>query len=278
MILAVAALAAVMLPDGRAFALRCSGSGRPTVVFESGWGADGRAWDGVRARLRDVRTCAYDRAGSGGSAPAPGRRGPAEIAADLWAGLRAAGERGPFLMVGHSAGGVYVRAFRAAHPRSVSGMVLVDSSALNQGSWMGLPTDAAAFSGVAVRSRACLDAALLERPVEDAALPGRCTVGGDPPRVWAARLAEISALAEPTPAERVADAAGFADMPVTTLTAGRGLASPARARWFALHASIAGRSTAGDARLVEESGHLMMRDAPDAIVEAVRAVAAKAAR
>jgi hypothetical protein len=85
-------------------------------------------------------------------------------------------------------------------------MVLVDSSALNQGSWMGMPNDTAGFAAVVARSRACADAA--ERPAAEAGLAAALRGDGRSGARWAGRLAEISALAEPTAAERTADAAG----------------------------------------------------------------------
>jgi hypothetical protein len=54
-------------------------------------------------------------------------------------------------------------------------------------------------------------------------------------------------------------------MPLVTLTAGLGSTQPDGARWFALHEEIAARSTAGEARLVPDSGHLMMRDQPGSV-------------
>jgi pimeloyl-ACP methyl ester carboxylesterase len=80
-----------LLPDGRVLHFVCSGQGAPTIVFESGFGATGQAWNKVQPALsRDQRACSYDRAGSGQSDPGPFPRDGAAIAKDLDQGLRAA--------------------------------------------------------------------------------------------------------------------------------------------------------------------------------------------
>ncbi len=117
---------AVPALDGRHLSLDCRGSGSPTVVLEAGMGMDARSWGPVFPRLAaTTRTCAYSRANRAGSDPR-GRHTVAEAAADLRAALAAAGERAPFVLVGHSLGDVYVRVFAAARSGEVAGLVLLD--------------------------------------------------------------------------------------------------------------------------------------------------------
>lgn len=71
--------------------------------------------------------CAYDRAGRGWSEPATGTQDGAAIARDLSALLAASGNPGPYVLAGHSSGGVYVRFFAAAYPNEVAGVVLLDA-------------------------------------------------------------------------------------------------------------------------------------------------------
>ncbi|MFH1474949.1 MAG: alpha/beta hydrolase [Chloroflexota bacterium] len=117
---------AVPALDGRRLYLDCRGEGAPTVVLEAGMGMDARSWGAVFPALADVtRTCAYSRANRWGS----DTRGPHTIgaaAADLRAALAAAGEDPPFILVGHSLGDVYVRAFAGPYRDDVAGLVLVD--------------------------------------------------------------------------------------------------------------------------------------------------------
>ena len=123
----------VQLPDGRRVFMTCEGRGSPTVLLESGYRSAARAWDKVMPMIgRYARVCAYDRAGYGRSDPGPLPRDGAATARDLDAALRAAGIDGPFVMVGHSAGGLYVRLFSDLRPREVVAMVLVDPSVEHQ--------------------------------------------------------------------------------------------------------------------------------------------------
>lgn len=112
---------------GRDLYLDCRGEGRPTVVLEAGMGDTAAGWTTVHdAIAATTRTCAYDRAGRGRSDPR-GRHTLADAATDLRTLLSAAGERGPFVVVGHSLGGCYARVFAAAHRAEVVGLVSVDA-------------------------------------------------------------------------------------------------------------------------------------------------------
>ncbi|MBS0331789.1 MAG: alpha/beta hydrolase, partial [Proteobacteria bacterium] len=121
------------LPDHRKLNFRCEGKGSPTVLLESGFGANANAWYKVMPLVAPVtRVCAYDRAGAGFSDPGPSPRDGAAIARDLDAGLKAAKIDGPFVVVGHSAGGLYARLFAARRRQDVVGLVFVDSSVEHQ--------------------------------------------------------------------------------------------------------------------------------------------------
>jgi pimeloyl-ACP methyl ester carboxylesterase len=122
----------VEVEPGRRLRLVCEGPtarARPTVWFESGaWGA-AADWAAVQAGLaeRGVRSCAYDRAGLGYSDPGPAPRDAHAVAGDLDRLMAAAGESGPLVLVAHSAGGLYLRAFTGVRPDAVRGLVLVDA-------------------------------------------------------------------------------------------------------------------------------------------------------
>ncbi len=83
--------------------------------------------EGVLRIASTTRVCAYDRAGRGWSEPATGSLDGADIARDLRALLAASGDPGPYILAGHSSGGVYVRFFAAAYPDEVAGVVLLDA-------------------------------------------------------------------------------------------------------------------------------------------------------
>ena len=112
---------------GRSLYLDCRGRGTPTVILESGMGDGAGAWSAVQDELAaTTRTCAYDRAGRGSSDPR-GTHTLADAATDLRALLDAAGEAGPFVLVGHSLGGDHVRVFADRYRDDVVGVVLVDA-------------------------------------------------------------------------------------------------------------------------------------------------------
>ena len=119
---------------GLALHLHCEGSGAPTVVFDSGLGRDGSGWfeaevSAGSATAKLTRTCAYDRAGRGRSDPPAARpHSNRQMARELFTLLERAGERGPFVLAGHSMGGSNARFFLEEHPESVAGLVLIDAS------------------------------------------------------------------------------------------------------------------------------------------------------
>jgi pimeloyl-ACP methyl ester carboxylesterase len=102
----------VGIGGGRSLFLHCVGSGSPTVVLEAGFGADAFAWRDVQPQLgRTTRTCAYDRAGTGNSVAPPGVRDASDEIADLRQLLTRARIDPPYVLVGHSYGGVLARVF-----------------------------------------------------------------------------------------------------------------------------------------------------------------------
>ena len=88
--------------DGLRLNLRCEGEGTPVVAFDSGLGDDGSVWRSVQREVAGVtRACAYDRAGLGRSDPPPHPHGQRQMARELRGLLEKAGERGPYVLVGH---------------------------------------------------------------------------------------------------------------------------------------------------------------------------------
>ncbi len=121
--------------------LRMSITGRsdasaPTVIFESGAGGSLDEWFYIQSKVgRFARAISYDRAGNGlsekGFAPRDGRR----IAAELHAALQNAHVPAPYILVGHSLGGPYIRIFAGLYPADVSGMLLVDPTQEELAAW-----------------------------------------------------------------------------------------------------------------------------------------------
>src|SRR5688572_27011840 len=104
-------------------------SASPTVILDAGMVSFSSNWAWVQPELAKVtRVVAYDRAGLGWSDPGPKPRDAGQSARELHVALQRMGITGPFVLAGHSYGGLAVRAFAALYPDEVAGMVLVDGS------------------------------------------------------------------------------------------------------------------------------------------------------
>jgi pimeloyl-ACP methyl ester carboxylesterase len=112
--------------------LHCTGpanSGSPTVILEAGAGMASPSWAWIQSAVGETtRVCAYDRAGYGWSEPGPTPRDARQVVHELHTLLGRAAIAGPYVLVGHSIGGMYVRVYTAQYPDEVVGLVLVDSS------------------------------------------------------------------------------------------------------------------------------------------------------
>jgi pimeloyl-ACP methyl ester carboxylesterase len=112
---------------GRKLFLHCTGSGRPTVVFQGGLTTD---WVAVQKEVATfTRACSYDPANApwGRSDPAPTPRTASDVVADLHALLAAAKVPGPYVLAGHSNGGLFVQLYASKYPDEVKGLVLIDA-------------------------------------------------------------------------------------------------------------------------------------------------------
>jgi pimeloyl-ACP methyl ester carboxylesterase len=112
---------------GHRLHIHCTGAGTPVVVIENGLGDFSSDWILVQTRVEKfTRVCTYDRSGYAWSDPGPMPRTYAQLNLELHDALAKLRERGPFVLAGHSFGGGVVRAYAAAYPKEVAGMVLVD--------------------------------------------------------------------------------------------------------------------------------------------------------
>jgi pimeloyl-ACP methyl ester carboxylesterase len=283
----------VEVGGGRRIQIDCRGAGSPTVVLESGLDHLGSlSW----ARVHDsmavtTRVCAYSRAGIMWSDASDAPFDLTAMARDLHDALAAAGERAPYVMVGHSIGGPYVMGFTHAYPSEVKGLVFVDASH---------PDQFARFRDITGKS--------LAPP------PGEVKLGvalawtglvrlwpvGAAPASWPAETARVApaflplsvvGLANETEAVpmTLAEARGMrqlGDRPLVVLTAGREQ-PPAVLRLMGLtreqgvqlrdaarvlHEDQTSWTRHGRHELVPDATHYIQFDRPDVVVRATREV------
>ena len=107
--------------------IHCTGTGRPTILIDTGMGETTQSWESLIESLsRETRVCAYDRAGYGQSEPGPMPRDSRRAAEELQLLLTNSGEDGPFLLLGHSLGGLNMQVYAHNYPDEVSGLILLD--------------------------------------------------------------------------------------------------------------------------------------------------------
>jgi pimeloyl-ACP methyl ester carboxylesterase len=256
-------------------------SGKPTIVLEHGAFGCASDWGVVQARLaaKGLRSIAYDRAGLGLSDPGSLPRDGRALNADLAALLGAMGEAGPFVLVGHSMGGLMVRLFTHTHPDRVLGVVLVDAVVPDVMATRIGPTAVRTY-GRAMRWVGVGARFGLMRPVAavagnmiglegDAALEKRRIYGSAPHARWAAE--EVGQW--PMTSEQAAGGDYPSDLPIAVVTAG----GERRAPWLkALQAAPALASRHGYVDHVAGAGHasLLGRRFADPIVRGVEHVLA----
>jgi pimeloyl-ACP methyl ester carboxylesterase len=118
---------------GHSMHLHCTGTGSPTVVLQPGGGemSSNMGWIAPRGAA-DTRVCVYDRPGRGWSEPVSTPQDAIQVAIDLHTLLSRANVPGPYVLAGHSFGGLYVLTYAARYPDDVAGMVVVDTTAPRQ--------------------------------------------------------------------------------------------------------------------------------------------------
>jgi len=285
--------------------IRMTGQGSPTVVLESGIAASSVSWTAVQSALsKHTTVCSYDRAGFGWSEPDSRSRIPSQLADELHELLTRAGLPPPFVLVGHSFGGLIVRAFAARYPQETAGLVLVD--ALHHDEWLN-PTGpqrkvlrggvwfswlGAALASVGV-VRLCLD--LLTRGARRAPRAVMKSFGKNiaglitrmvgevtklPPEVWPAIRAHWSGphsfatmarylAALPKSSAEFLEASPLPPVPLLVLSA------DCSGDQLAAQKELASLCADGECRVVSGCGHWIQLDRPEVVVVAVLQMLAK---
>jgi pimeloyl-ACP methyl ester carboxylesterase len=273
----------VELADGRRLHLLVDGpdagpgaSGRPIVVLEAGSGGFSASMAWLRRELAAYTTVvAYDRAGYGFSDPDDRPVSAASVADDVHGALQRRGLTGPYLLVGHSLGGGYVRVFAARHPEAVAGLVLLDPVHEDQ-----LERQPAAATEQLEQARRQLAVAPLLARLgvfrlldvqgdivaalpEDAGEQHRArSVTAAGMRAYGREVAVLpDLLAEVARAEAAAGDVTFGGLPALIISAtepGEGETLEARAAMDAMHRDLAGRSPIARHVTVPGADHLSL--------------------
>jgi pimeloyl-ACP methyl ester carboxylesterase len=282
----------VTLPGGRKLNLYCQGTGKPVVILEPGLGKAAFDWRMVQGALsRTSRVCTYDRAGYWKSPPANDARDASVEAEDLAALLKAAKLPAPYLIVAHSYGGHIARLYADRHMRDVAGMVLVDPSVEYQEKNVIeiVPTAPPLVAADMARRKGC---ASDPRPAE---VTGKCLDPAPPadlpkgsvdwfvqaqgPSYSATTLKEYQAMSAASSDELMAEQKSLGARPLLVLNSGKKLlllpgqsdqqTDALTAMWLKKHRELLALSSKSELRMVEDSGHLVTTEKPQAIITAV---------
>lgn len=253
--------------------LDCRGTGGPTVVIDAGLGAWSTPWHSVQTAVTSTtRVCTYDRAGLGYSEGSAQPRDASHFADELHTLLHRAEIPGPYVLAGHSLGGLTVRVYAHRYPQDVAGLVFVDSMAPQQDR-MPVTTTASPAPGVhflAVAARLGL-VRLLSGPLrfseglppEDA---GAYTALSVTPRYFQTMAAETAGI--PASLAQAGEVTTLGDLPITVLT--RGLdQNPA---WLAKQRDLLELSSHSTQVIAPHSGHNIELDEPQVAATALVAM------
>lgn len=270
---------------------------KPTVIFEGGLGAPGLMWSLVQPEVAaQTRACSYDRAGYGWSDPAPADvpRTAQQMVSELHRLLEQAGESPPYLLVGHSLGGILIRVYAANYASDVSGLIFVDArhedffermppdylqideANLRRAQWLRLVTPfgltrLAGAVGILDTFETYL--APLPDDIEQAAW-ARMIYNS---QHWATSVAEREAILESY--KQVRETRLPDSLPILVLTAENGLEAwrststslddSVRVTWLEMQQELAQLTSQGEWVIVKDSGHYIYLDRPEAVIEAV---------
>jgi pimeloyl-ACP methyl ester carboxylesterase len=259
---------------GRKLHLLCKGPEKgPVVIIETGaFGSSPFYWKAQDEVARIARVCTYDRAGLGWSDAAPLPRSFAARVDDLHALLTRSGLKPPFILMGHSFGGLLVRMYASDHPANVGGLILVEAS------------NEKANSTEAARQRTTQTAAQLGMAIQALAagsdIPALRIPGGPPEQEIIQRegvfragqddLLTMSRFNEEF--ARFGTLAPLGDTPLIVMTRGKpdpGMTDEQNQEWADSHAWLATLSTKSILMVAENSGHNVNMERPELYREAV---------
>jgi pimeloyl-ACP methyl ester carboxylesterase len=245
----------------------CTGTGRPSVILETGLGGFSADWGFVQSDVaRFTRVCSYDRAGMGYSDPCPSPRTARRIARELSELVGRAGIDGPFVLVGASIGGFSVRIFASDYGERVAGLVLVDASHEEQAHdipWLASFVPFLSSAGILRMAGVSFGPSpdSLAPSVRGFARATRFRAAG-----YRAAADEIRHVRES--AAEVKSARRILTIPVVVVMGAGG----ADKTWRDLQRDQVGLSERGCQIVAEQSGHVVPIEESQVVVDAIRAV------
>jgi carboxyl-terminal processing protease len=248
--------------------IRCIGEGSPTVVIDSGVGDTLERWKDFQARVAKFRrVCTYDRAGYGSSEPGPLPRTSQKEAEELKQLLENAKIKAPYILIGHSLGGLNMQVFADRYPDLVAGLILLDPAPLPFISGQAFPE---------LHQMLEQQTADLQKTVEAIRQSSDAEAQAKANYLEAVASENATLIAES--ASQVAAIDSFNDIPVIVI--GSGKPNPAfgdeaeafQQFWIEEDLKLATKSTNGKFGLVSQSSHYLHEDAPDVVLEAIRKI------
>jgi pimeloyl-ACP methyl ester carboxylesterase len=238
---------------GHRLYIECTGSGGPAVILQAGLGASSSSWALIAPTVAATTTvCAYDRAGDGRSDEAAGPQDGIALAIDLHTLLERAGVPGPYLLVGHSSGGPYVRVFAARYPDEVAGMVLLDPQPAD--AFTALPQYPGTYGSVKL-------AATLSPSLARIGLLGPILgLPADESTVAVARGARDEIFALPAALDQASALTSIGDRPLIVITA----VAESQPGWLAAHDAVVRLSSASIHRVMAAATHNSLISGADA--------------
>jgi pimeloyl-ACP methyl ester carboxylesterase len=260
---------AFAISSRRQLYMTCAGEGSPTVILEGGGGAGAATWTAVQPHLSDnTRVCSYDRANvpGGASSFASKPRTATDVVADLHALIHESGLPGPYVLVGHSNGGVFARLYASLHPDGVEGLVLVDSAHEDQ----ELRRDEIMQQYFSEEEWE----AILEARRQQAALPFVSAIGDEAVDMMLSFNEMRAARTEHPlpPMELSVMSHGKVDPPAPGEP--EGMSEALEELWQELQDDLASLAPGSERTVVEDSGHQIPLERPDAVVDAIKRVIA----
>jgi len=250
---------------GHSLHIYCIGQGSPPVVIDVGFGDSYTNWRAIQEEVaQDTRVCAYERAGYGSSQPGPMPRSSQQVVYELKTLLEKADTPGPYVLVGHSLGGLNMQVFASQHPDRVAGAVLLDPPPLGFITGEKFPE---LYQMAEQETAGLLAAAEQARQSPDPEEKAKAS--------YYQTLASEHTMMLADSARQVAAIESFGDMPLIVLASGK--PNPAFGEafqqfWIEQNQALATKSANGTYILVEESGHHLYSDVPDVVLDVIRQI------